>query len=94
MVEGLENELVRVEDEDPFERGYVLMEAESDQLEENVGVVWFIVVVERRRFVRDDCSILSCEEGEIFGANCRLDKDYNPLLGVKDIVEAMYVDKY
>lgn len=70
------------------------MEAESDELQENVRVVRFIVVKERRRLVGYDCSILCCEARQIIGAKCRLDEYYYSLFRVKDIVEAIDVDEY
>lgn len=45
MVERLQDDLIRVEDEDSFQRGYELMETESDELEEDVRVIRVIVVV-------------------------------------------------
>ncbi len=70
------------------------METKSDELEQNVGVIWHIVIVERRRLVGYDCSVLCCEVGEVFGANCRLDKDDDAMFCVEDIVEAIYIDEY
>ena len=70
------------------------MEAESDELEENVSVIRNIVIIERRRLIGYDRSVLCCEAGEIFGANCRLDEDYDSVLGVKDVVETIDVDEH
>ena len=70
------------------------MKAESDELEENVGVVWSSVIVKRRRLVRYDGSVLGREVGQVFRAERRLDEDDDSVFRVKDVLEAVYVDEY
>lgn len=69
------------------------MEAESHELEENFGVIGDIVVVEWRRLIGYDCSVLCCKAGEVFGFDCRLDEDYDSMFRVEYTVESIYVDE-
>ena len=68
------------------------MKTESDEFKEDVGVVGLFVIVQWWRLVGYDSGILRCEIGEILGAKCGLDEDYDPVFRMKDIVQAIYID--
>ena len=70
------------------------MEAESNELEKNVGIIGDRIIKERRRLIGNDRSVQCCEARKVFGAKCRFDEDYDSVFRVKDIVEAIYVDEY
>ena len=71
-----------------------MMEAECNELEKNIGIIGDRIIEERRRLIGNDGRVPCCEAREVLGAKGRFDEDYDSVFGVKDIVEAIYVDEY
>ena len=91
MIERLQDDLIAVEDENPLERGNIMMETKSHQLQKDIAVVVHLVVGQARGIIRYHCSVLGGEGSEVLGGEIGSHEDDDSVGSVEDIVQAIDV---